>query len=118
MKRSKNKQLTCYISVCCIALAPNSPLLAGFAVQNLLLTVFLCQLASMEEERSSEYDCACYQLKTLLEIWVDEADELSTSDSNNNNNNNNLISLRDNRLDRLAPIIHKIFESNFSFNVK
>ena len=64
MKWSESKQLAGYIFACCIALAPSSPLLAGFGVQS-LLAVSLCQLASTEDGNSWEYGCAWYQLRIL-----------------------------------------------------
>ena len=50
MKWSKNKQSAGYIFARCIGLIPRFLLLAGFAVQSLLLAVLLCQLESMEGE--------------------------------------------------------------------
>ena len=47
-----------------LPMAPSSPLLAGFAVQSLLV-VSLSQLASLEEGSSWEYSCALHQRKTV-----------------------------------------------------
>ena len=57
----ERKQLVDYIFACCIALAPSLSLLTGSEVE-CLLAVSLCELASMEVESSSEYDCAWQDL--------------------------------------------------------
>ena len=64
MKQSERKQLAGFIFACCIALAPTSPLLAGFVVQS-LLAVLLCQLVSTEEINSWNTAVLWHQLRTL-----------------------------------------------------
>ena len=57
----ERKQLVDYIFACCIAMAPSLSLLTGSEVE-CLLAVSLCELANMEVESSSEYDCAWQDL--------------------------------------------------------
>ena len=73
MNWSKSKQMDGYIFTGCIELVPNLPLWAGFWVHS-LLAVLLCQLASREEGSSWEYSCAWHQLKTLINIWLNEVE--------------------------------------------